>query len=182
MPENYLEKVIKLALPFKPVGQPQLADWERLERTLNLVFPSDYKSLVSSLGTGDFGLGFVLKNPIASSLYARMSLDMLLQYRDTVSFLEERMGIVFYPKEMGLVLIGGIDRQHFFLKPEKQGEQLTHLFYLDHDIEEAREIPTCLTQFLYDLYVGNMSGGWAQELRNSIWMEGTIPFFQAKPM
>src|SRR5688572_20560550 len=140
MPDDYVEKIVALAQPFPPVEQPSLDDWERVERELNRVFPPDFKALVSALGSGTFGLTLELKNPTSSSQYGRLSKAALFEYRELVSFLEERTDVVLYPQPDGIVLVGEAERQHLVLRPAPPGKLLSQLLLLDHDLEELLPI------------------------------------------
>jgi hypothetical protein len=182
MPTDYVEKLIELAKPLHPVEQPKPLDWERLEREMGLLLPADYKSLVTALGSGEFGVGLTFKNPVSSSEYTRLSADALRRYRQTVAFLEDRMGIPLFPQAQGLVLIGGVDRQHFLFRPAKDRKTLSHLVNLDHDLEESRELDLSLSQFIHDLYLGRIHNEWAEQLRASVWIDETIPFFKSSPV
>ena len=180
MPSEYVRKIIELAGPFRPVEQPTQQDWELAESELGLVLPSDHKELMASLGSGEFGAGLFLQNPVSSSDYTRLSSSALNRYRQTVGFLKYHMGITFYPEPEGLVLVGGIDRQHFLFGPStKGGKGVSCLVNLDHDCEGLHKISMSLPRFIYDLYFGLIPDCWAERLRLSVWFDNTIPFFRA---
>jgi len=78
MPTDYLSEVVRLAGVKRPVEQPSSEDWQAVESELGFELPTDFKSLVSALGTGHFGMGLYLRNPSASSEYIRLSADALV--------------------------------------------------------------------------------------------------------
>ena len=179
MPENYVQQIVELAhsASARYVEQPSAQDWLRLEDELGLTLPPDYKLLVSTLGSGRFGAGLYLRNPVAASEYIQLSDEQLRAYRDVISFLEERIGIEFYPAAQGLVSIGGIDRQELFLRPEPNAAVLSNLVWLDHDMEELRDLHMSVAQFIYALYTERIEEEWAPELRTAIWFNEQTPFF-----
>jgi hypothetical protein len=181
MPLDFTQEIIQLAKPLRPVEQPQSDDWERVERELGLALPPDYKTLVTALGSGEFGVSLTLKNPVSSSEYARLSVDGLKHYSATIAFLRNQMGFVLFPSQEGLVHIGGADRQHFLFRPDKDGICSSKVVCLDHNLEQIRELNMTLSRFLHSLYFSHVPGGWAEDLRASIWIDGTIPFFTPRP-
>jgi hypothetical protein len=181
MPANLVQKLVELAQPLHPVEQPKPQDWERVERELGLPLPPDYKSLLTALGSGEFGVGLGLKNPVSTSEHARLSADALRRYRQTVVFLEDRMGITLFPQPQGLVLIGGVDRQHLLYRPTENSKTVSRLVNLDHEYEVTREFDLSLSQFIHDLYLGQIHDEWAKQLRASVWIDDTIPFFKSRP-
>jgi hypothetical protein len=180
MPRDYVAEIIKLAQPLRPVEQPTPLDWERVEQELGLLLPSDYKALVTALGSGEFGAGLSLKNPASSSECVRLSSDTLSHYRQTVLFLEERMEIKLFPTPQGLVLIGGIDRQHLLFRPTANSKSVSRLVNLDHEYELTREVGLSLSQFIHDLYLGRIHSDWANQLRASVWINDATPFFKCR--
>jgi hypothetical protein len=85
--------------------------------------------------------------------------------------------IALYPDSRGAVAIGGIDRQDFLLRPDRAGRCLKQLVWWDLDTEEVRELELSVSQFIHDLDRGIIQEGWAVELRNYFWRDGTARFF-----
>jgi hypothetical protein len=181
MPIDYVSKLIEFAGPIHPVEQPKVEDWERVERELGLQLPTDYKSLVTALGSGEFGVGLNLKNPVSSSECSVLSVDALEKYRNSLLFLESRKGIRLFPEPLGLVVIGGIDRQDFLFRPRHRGAEPSHLFNLDHEYELVRDVGKSLSHFLHDLYLGVVHDERLKRLRTGVWLDEKTPFFKCRP-
>ena len=64
---DYVKEIINLAGVTNPLETPGLDDWLQAEADIGLVFPEDFKTLVTALGTGSFGVGIYYRNPVASS-------------------------------------------------------------------------------------------------------------------
>jgi hypothetical protein len=177
---DYVKAINELAGIAQRYEQPGSDDWGRLERELGLRLPSDYNSLVSDLGSGWFGLDLMLRNPAAKGRQ-RLSKEELVAYREMVGFIEELAGVALFPRKGGLVLIGGIGRQHLMLGPSNDGEDYSRLFLLDHDYDEVHGIKSGVAKSIYDLYNGNANERWAVELRGYVWGNFDVAFFTAAP-
>jgi len=176
MPIDYISEVLKLASVEQPTEQPTPADWNALELELNLTFPSDFKSLVSALGTGKFGDGLTLSNPCASPNCGLISKAVLIDYRDLLADMAKEAHISLYPDISGLVLIGSIDRQNLLLRPDKS-RTLGELVWWDIDQDSTKDLSMSITQFIHDLYRGKIDGEWAEMLQRYVWRQGSVPFF-----
>lgn len=179
MVQNSLRRIVDLAQPLDPVECPSDEDWSRVELELGLILPEDYKGLVTAFGSGMFGVGLYILNPVSSSEYARLSGDALRRYRQGVDFLEDKIGIRFFPQPKGLLLVGGIDRQHFLYRPKMDGYAMSSLVYFDHDNEAVKEVDLTLSEFIFDLYCSRVHDQWAKKLRRSVWKDKGIPFFSS---
>jgi len=177
MPKDYVRLLLELAGPFTPLEKPTPDDWRSLESELGLEFPPDYKALVSAFGAGNFGSGLELKNPRASAASMHISRGTLLAHREMMDGLIEEFGVPLYPDPRGLVLIGSLDRQDFLLRPDDKGRRLEQLVWWNLDTEEVSDLKTPISEFLYELHFGRVSHEWADELRQYVWRNGTVPFF-----
>jgi hypothetical protein len=177
MSKDYVTLLLELARPFTPVELPDLDDWKFLERELGLEFPPDSKALVSAFGAGDFGSGLVLMNPRASASRNHISRGTLIAHREMMAGLVEEFGLPLYPDSEGLVLIGNLDRQDFFLRPHGKGKRLEQLVWWNIDMEGVSDLKTPISEFLYELHFGRVMHEWAEELREYIWRNGNVPFF-----
>ena len=140
MPTDYVSQVVKMAAVANPCEQPTTRHWEAVEAELGLVFPSDYKALLSSLGGGEFGSGFYLRNPCSSSEYLRLSRECLIAHREPICDLETKLDFPLYPSASGNVAIASIDRQDFYFQPDASGKRLDKLVWLDIDLEAVRPL------------------------------------------
>ena len=179
MPTGYLSEVVRLAGVKRPFEQPSSEDWQAVESDLGFELPTDFKSLVSALGTGHFGMGLYLRNPSASSEYIRLSAEALVAYRENLLSFEQRTSFLFYPAQSGLIVIGSIDRDHFYLRPEPAPavKQPSRLVHIDLDLAEASELDMPISQFIHALYLNRLGQNWAADLRTAIWRNGSVPFF-----
>ena len=180
MSTDCVSEVVKRAAVFQPVERPSPADWRAVESDLGLELPTDFKAIVDALGSGRFGAGLYLRNPAASSEYIRLTRDALNAYRENLRSFERRTGISFYPTEGGLVVVGSIDRDHFYLQPEASVKRLSRLVHLDLDLAQASELHMPVSQFIHELYLNRLGHDWAGDLRMAIWRNGEIPFFTSK--
>ena len=179
MPTNYVTEILNLAKVRTATECPTVHDWRNLERKLGYELPNDFKDLVSTLGTGHFGAGLYLRNPSASSKYIQFSVDALKNYRSNIAGFEERTGVPLYPAEDGLVVIGSIDRDHFYFRPSGRPKRVSGVVHVDLDLFEMSELDVPISQFLIDLYRGRLEQSWRDDLRTAIWRNGAVPFFTA---
>ncbi len=168
--------------------QPSRFNWRKIEDEFGVALPVGFKSLISKLGSGNFGDGFVLTNPAASGMYRSpvcLSMDNLTDYREAVAFLEQRIGIRLFPRKNGLILIGGKERRQLMLGV--RGNSYSVLYLLDHDDEEIREVGEDVGEFLYKLYFDEYPDRWALSFGEDIWGRAksrgnrTFPFFTPSP-
>jgi hypothetical protein len=174
---DYTNELIRLAQVTVPKEQPSPEDWTHTEKELGVLFPADFKALVSALGRGRFGIGLRLRNPSATSSDVRLSHEALLLYRQPISDLQEKLAISLYPQRKGLVAVGSIDRQDLLFREDATANSLTQLVWWDLDMQEFHELGASISQFLHDLYLGRIKEVWAEELRDYIWRRGTVPLF-----
>lgn len=177
---DYSKEVIELAQVDKPFAQPTAKAWAIAERDTGLKFPSDYKKLVSTLGTGRFGVAFHLRNPALTwSRHLYLSKQSLSEFERLLAETTRAANVALYPRLGGLIHIGGMERQLFFWRPNR--DQLTNrIVWLDVDSDETMEIEMSITQFIYRLYRGLIDEKWAEELRNYIWFERCAFFTPSK--
>jgi len=182
MPTDYARELVRLAALTKPREQPKDADWRLIEAELGYELPADFKILVSGLGSGSFGCGLTLQNPCASIKHAKLSPETLLSHREPIRDLEQEVGIALYPSPGGMVLVASMDRQDFYLAPDKaSAKSLTQLAWLNVDTEEIKLLNLTFSQFIHDLYLGLIDEPWAEEFRTYLWREGKAPFFSSAP-
>jgi hypothetical protein len=174
---DYVRKIIEEAAVRCACDQPSPADWANVEGEMGVVFPADYKALVSALGEGAFGCGLNLRNPCSTSEYTRLSRASLLMHRESIADLEAKLSFPIYPSAKGAVAVGSVDRQDIYLKPGSNPKELTELVWLNVDTEEARTLPYTLSQFLYLLYRGAIPTPQERELGEYLWRGGQEPFF-----
>lgn len=177
MSADFTSEVVRLAAVSEPREQPTIHDWHALETDFGVKFAEDYKTLVSSLGSGHFGSGLALQNPRSSSKYTRLSREALSMRREWTRNLEEKLSIRFFPHPGGMVRIGGIDRQDFLLGLDSSGKHLNELFWLDIDSDEIHWLGCSISRFIHDLYLGLLDASWAEGLRDYFWRGGSEPFF-----
>lgn len=177
MPTSYVDELIRFACVNKPHLAPDAQDWTRAEKEIGVSLPEDYKALLSVVGEGHFGFGLHLRSPTSHSPYVRLSHNALLAWRKPIKDIEANLGLSLYPKPGGLIPIGHIDRQDFLLKCEDGRALPSTLVWLDIDVEEIREIPMSLTQFMHDSYLGKLRGAGMEELAQYLWQDGARDFF-----
>jgi hypothetical protein len=180
MQMNWVVELLRLAGPFTPVEQPSHEDWRKVEAELRLEFPADLKELLCKFGTGWFG-GLNFKNPSASAEHLRLSLEGLVDLQEMLLSVKQESPLSLFPTAGGLVPIGGIDRQYFLLKPDKNGKLLEPLLWWDTDIWTLENLEMPVSQFIHHLYLKQIKEEWAENLRSSFWTEG-VPFFQPFPI
>ena len=174
---DYVKEIINLAGVTNPLETPVLADWLQAEADIGLVFPEDFKTLVTALGTGSFGVGIYYRNPVASSEYVLLSRAALIRYREPISDLELSGTVRLYPSKLGLVNIASMDRQDFLLRPDRSGKHLSDLVWLDVETRQMRDLNVSFCQFMHDLYFEKVPGKWAKELREYFWPSSSVAFF-----
>jgi hypothetical protein len=170
--------LLKLASVEKTFERPTEKDWQKVEGELGVRFPSDYKMLVSALGSGCFGCGLNLRNPISSSEYTRLSSASLAMHREMIADVEDRLDFPLYPNQNGAVIVAGIDRQDFYFCPDRRTQRLSELVWFDLDAEQVTPLKHTFSRFVHDLYVGSIDAAWAQELRDYIWRGEREPLFK----
>jgi hypothetical protein len=176
---NYIKAIDELTGVKERFDRPTEKDWIRIEKELGVELAQDYKELVSLLGAGRFGLDMRLRNPIGTGI-EELSRKELVAYRQLVRFQEEIVGISLYPRKGGVILIGGMERQHVMLGPTPEGKNYLQLFILDHDYDQLRRIGVGFARFIYDLYGGKLAERWAIQLRILIW-HTVNTFFTPEP-
>lgn len=179
MPLDYVDEVLKLSAVKNPIGCPTPADWVRVEAETDRTFPANFKTLVTSLGTGCFGAGLSLRNPLFRTGYGGLSHAALIKYRESISDLVASSNMLFYPAAQGLVNISNMDRQDFLLRPDTRGRILkeAELIWWSIETGEVKELHLSLPQFIHDLYFGLIKEPWSDELRTYFWRNGALPFF-----
>ena len=177
MPTDYVNILIKLAEVRNPVESPKANDWNKIEADFGFSFPQDYKDLVTSFGSGEFGVGLCFRSPIDASEYNILSPEAVVRHFEPVIDMKEDAKLQLYPDPFGAVVIGTIDRQDFLLRPDKTGKKLVDLVWWDIDTGEVKELEMSISRFVHDLYCGKLHEAWAIELRDYIWRNGTAPLF-----
>ena len=177
MAKDFVKRVLELASVSQPKQAPTPKAWDAAEADLGVRLPSDFKTIVSGLGEGHFGVGLALRNPSSSSEYLQLSRKALLDFREDVSDAEESSGVSLYPNDDGLVVIAGIDRQQFLAGPDASKPEGYQLVWWDLDYERARDLNRSFAEFVCELYAGRIDEDWAAELRDYIWRGGKAPFF-----
>ena len=178
MDTDFVALARELAQVKHPVNLPSSGDWKSLEAELRYAFPSDFKRLLEVIGEGTFGCGLNLRSPGSSSEYTQLSRESIIAHHELIADLEERIVLPIYPTDDGMVVIGGIDRQEFFFKPSNADKIMDQLIWLNLDTEEVRFLPHTISQFIVELYRGNIGEAWETELRDYIWRRGKEPFFR----
>lgn len=177
MPIDYAQELIKLAAVSEPTEQPTPKDWNALEAELGMEFPSDYKTLLTGLGSGWFGNGVYFGTPSCSAEWGMLSRNVLLDLGEMLDRTAQMSGVTLYPERAGLVSVGRIDRQYFLLRPNQTGTCLQELVWWDTDAHELEDLHMSVPQLIHDLYLGRISEEWAADLREYFWPSGTEPFF-----
>jgi hypothetical protein len=177
MKHDFVQEVVSLALVSGAAEAPTASDWQRAEADIGLQLPPDFKALVSTLGTGSFGVGLILRNPLAESEYIQLSKRALTQYAMVVTPSATRSNLTLYPRKEGLVHVAGIDRQALLVRPFGLQEPTAQITWWDADFHRAQELPMTLSQLLHDLYLGRSKAAWAARLRGYIWRDSGAPFF-----
>ena len=156
--------------------RPTDIDWDRVERELALSLPADFKTLVSTIGTGNFG-DFTLLNPISTSPYAKLSKDRALLFSKNLEPILPEIGIRLYPDPGGALQIGRAGRIDLLSISDGKG---SHLMWLDEDFRQTHPIKDSLLEFLPKLYSGDLKDDWAKAARGLIW-SSEDPFFNPRP-
>lgn len=181
MPINYLKKVLSLSKVKSPTEAPSQQDWTSLEHQFQMTFPKDFKALVTGLGSGHFGVGLNLRNPVASSPYLVLSKKALKSYASVLVEAAENSGVNLFPKRGGLVPIGHIDRQVFLFQPSETEHKLQdELVWWDTNYERVTNLNMPISRFIHDLYLNRIKDDWASRLRNYFWRDETAPFFTSR--
>jgi hypothetical protein len=176
MTDPYVQKVIALANVSRAFEQPTSRDWQAVEKELAIALPEDFKQLVSELGTGEFG-EFGLHNPVSTSEHARLSLGLLMQFRDW----HERDGIDMYPDPGGYVWVGHLPNgMDMLVSPGPKSASAYRLGWFEVDRRRLYDIPMTICRFLHDMYFGLFQADWSEYVRGLIWEPGE-DFFAARP-
>jgi hypothetical protein len=156
--------------------RPTDIDWNDAESDLGLSLPTDFKTLVSTIGTGNFG-EFTLFNPVSTSRYAKLSKERALLFRKNLEPLLPEVGIRLYPDPAGALQIGRAGRLNLLSRNESDSSRL---FWLDEDFRQVHPITHSLLTFLPKLYSGDLTEDWAKTARELIWSP-TDPFYNPRP-
>jgi hypothetical protein len=179
-PPNYLEKAKSFCRSVEFWERPVAEDWLRVEMELGLSLPQSYKSLVTTFGSGCFGVDIDLYNPIASGL-TRLSkkvlTDFRVEYRGLLNALQTKLWRQLYPEKGGLVLFANTcTRVAFFLQVNSQQERIV---VLDMSGMNRQEYAMGAPELFCRLYEGKLDE-WGSLFRTSQWPLGT-EFFTPYP-
>jgi hypothetical protein len=176
-PAQELREFLSLVGPVRQFHErPSKGDWDHAERDLGIHLPSDFKTLVSTIGTGNFG-EFTLLNPISTSPYTKLSKDRALLFSKNLEPILPEIGFRLYPDPGGALQIGRAGRLDLLSISDGKGSQL---MWLDEDFRQAHPIKDSLLVFLPKLYSGDLKDDWAKTARELIWSSDD-PFFNSRP-
>ena len=100
-----------MIIPLNPFESFVPEKWNDIENKLNIIFPKDYKTLISAYGTGQFFKFISFFNPFAKNKNVNL-LDQLALVVDQYYDLKEGGEVInysFFPVKGGLFPIGGTD-------------------------------------------------------------------------
>ena len=157
----FLEQFIRsIPAPENPreTGTPKA--WEKIEKHLGLVLPSDYKALINAYGTGCFADFIIVYNPFAQNEYHNLffALDVLHQAArpsriSRGSAWTAVSPFELYPAKQGLLPWGCTSNfgDFFFWQVNNAPDTWETIFYnLRNGEYEVWKVP--LTEFLYRLF------------------------------
>lgn len=120
-----IAKLLEYAIPpDKPLESFICENWKNVEQKLELIFPSDYKIVISTYGSGQFFEFISFFNPFSSNENINLLNQIVLineQYQ-TLKDGGEIIGYSFFPKKDGLLAIARTDNGDtiFFLTNNDQ--------------------------------------------------------------
>ena len=167
-----VDEVVHRANVKRPIDPPASNDWRKLEDDLCLSFPSDFKSLVSELGSGWFGNGLRLLNPIGAGAF-RLSHASLIEHANILEPYLPNLGCRLFPDPKGMVLVASIDAFDFYFIPGTEEITWTSL-----NSEMVVSTDLTISALLLALHRGLRSYKWMEDVRPAIWPEREgEPFF-----
>ncbi|MCA9070123.1 MAG: SMI1/KNR4 family protein [Planctomycetaceae bacterium] len=136
-------------------------DWSVAEQDLGVVFPSDFKDLIQTYGTGEFFGNLGIENPLRE--WGRDGIrDRLERYRELREACE--WSFPLFPESPGLLPWGSDDNGHLYCWWTEGQPDDWSIVQLFHGYEEdpLEIVPGPITQFLIDFVSNkypNMLGG-----------------------
>jgi hypothetical protein len=177
MQTSYVERLLELAHIASSANMAKTKVWEVVEARFSLIFPDDYKNLVSSFGCGCFGAGLDFRSPFVESEYVHLSPEAIVFQTKPFWDMKETSNMPLYPDPNGAVVIANIDHQFFLLRPDRTSKLLSELVWWNIDTGEVIELNLSFSQFVHDLYLGKIGQSWTIDLREYIWRNGAMPLF-----
>lgn len=180
MPNPFLVELLELAKLDRPVERPSITDWKSTETEIGVVFPNDFKELMSAFGSGTFGTDITFLNPCAVGR-EKLCKQTMLDYREMVlpSLTDQDFDIPFYPKPKGYVYVGsnsfGID----LLYKREGSKALGSLTVFDFHAPELHHQTMGIVEYLLHAYRGIGLGEITGRLRRGAW-ENNTPLFRVR--
>ena len=158
----------KLLDVLKPPSQPAEVgnpdSWVDLEKNINSLLPSDYKSFLSHYGTGWVGHFIIIWNPFAENDYVNyiyrlneFLTDVKMTKQDRpVSEIDDLFPLPFFPDEAGLLPFGSsVNGDTFFWrtngKPKEWRIAINRIRSSNYEIHDMS-----LVDFIYNLQLAKL--------------------------
>jgi hypothetical protein len=175
MKPGLLDDIIRAAAIEDPNDVPTPRDWTMVEGELGVALPSEYKELVSALGSGYFGCGLYLRNPVARLEGIRLTRSALLKLNGLLTGSAKKSALQLYPDPGGLIVAAGMDRQLLLIQAANVVSAVG-LIWWDLDLHKFVSVNMGLARFIYDVYRGQLHETWALQFREYVWRQSE-PFF-----
>ena len=176
---NYAEELKLLGAHLQGGLRPSRADWERVEREVNLRVPDDYKIVVSHFGAGRFGANIALRNPLHPDPMFRFSKETLRSWDNVINYWPKEEQQLFYPNAGGLLFMGIVgDGAGLYYRVDYASRVLGGAYVYDGEMGDLLSIPP-ISEFIWRLYTGNCAKEKWSEFRPPCW-GNEQPLFMAQ--